>query len=54
MIPKEQEVVRIRLEEKFPNAFKIVKIFMHKIKRSYRETNIEDKISTLLSKFRHP
>jgi hypothetical protein len=30
---KEQEFERIRLEEKFPNAFKTVKIRMHKLKK---------------------
>jgi hypothetical protein len=34
---KEQEFVRIRLEEKFPNAFKIVKIRMHKLKKSSQD-----------------
>jgi hypothetical protein len=34
---KEQEFVRIRLEEKFPNAFKTVKIRMHKLKRSSQD-----------------
>jgi hypothetical protein len=29
----EQEFVRIRLEERFPNAFKTVKIRMHKLKK---------------------
>jgi hypothetical protein len=29
--------VRIRLEEKFPNAFKIVKIRMHKLKKSSQD-----------------
>jgi hypothetical protein len=30
---KEQEFVHIRLEERFPNAFKTVKIRMHKLKK---------------------
>jgi hypothetical protein len=30
---KEEEFVRIRLEEKFPNVFKIVKVRMDKIKK---------------------
>jgi hypothetical protein len=30
---KKQEFVRIRLEEKFPNTFEIVKIHMHKSKK---------------------
>jgi hypothetical protein len=30
---KKQEFVRIRLEEKFPNAFKTVKIRMHKSRK---------------------
>jgi hypothetical protein len=30
---KKQEFVCIRLEEKFPNAFKIVKIRMHRLKK---------------------
>jgi hypothetical protein len=30
---KGQEFVRIRLEEKFPNAFNTVKIRMHKLKK---------------------
>jgi hypothetical protein len=34
---KEQEFVRIRLEERFPNAFKIVKIRMHKLKKSSQD-----------------
>jgi hypothetical protein len=34
---KEQEFVRIRLEEKFSNAFKIVKIRMHKLKKSSQD-----------------
>jgi hypothetical protein len=33
---KGQEFVRIRLE-KFPNAFKIVKIHMHKLKKSSQD-----------------
>jgi hypothetical protein len=31
---KKQEFVRIRLEERFSNAFKTVKIRMHKLKKS--------------------
>jgi hypothetical protein len=34
---KEQEFVRIRLEERFPNAFKTVKIHMHKLKKSSQD-----------------
>jgi hypothetical protein len=34
---KEQEFVRIRLEERFPNAFKTVKIHMHKLKESSQD-----------------
>jgi hypothetical protein len=34
---KEQEFARIRLEERFPNAFKIVKICMHKLKKSSQD-----------------
>jgi hypothetical protein len=34
---KEQEFVRIRLEERFPNAFKTVKIRMHKLKKSSQD-----------------
>jgi hypothetical protein len=34
---KKQEFVRIRLEEKFPNAFKTVKIRMHKLKKSSQD-----------------
>jgi hypothetical protein len=34
---KEQEFVRIRLEEKFPNTFKTVKIRMHKSKKSSQD-----------------
>jgi hypothetical protein len=34
---KKQEFVRIRLEEKFLNAFKIVKIPMHKSKKSSQD-----------------
>jgi hypothetical protein len=41
--------VRIRLEEKFPNAFKTVKIRMHKLK-----TNTKHKISSLLPEFHNP
>jgi hypothetical protein len=34
---KRQEFVRIRLEEEFPNAFKTVKILMHKLKKSSQD-----------------
>jgi hypothetical protein len=34
---KEQEFVRIRLEEKLPNAFEAVKIRMHKLKKSSQD-----------------
>jgi hypothetical protein len=34
---KEQEFVPIRLKEKFPNAFKTVKIRMHKLKKSSQD-----------------
>jgi hypothetical protein len=34
---KKQESVRIRLEEKFPSAFKIVKIRMHRLKKSSQD-----------------
>jgi hypothetical protein len=34
---KEQEFVRIQLEERFPNAFKTVKICMHKLKKSSQD-----------------
>jgi hypothetical protein len=34
---KEQEFVRIRLEERFPNSFKTVKIRMHKLKKSSQD-----------------
>jgi hypothetical protein len=34
---KEQEFVHIQLEEKFPNAFKTVKIRMHKLKKSSQD-----------------
>jgi hypothetical protein len=34
---KEQEFVRIRLEEKFPNAFKTMEIRMHKLKKSSQD-----------------
>jgi hypothetical protein len=34
---KEQEFARIRLEERFPNAFKTVKIHMHKLKKSSQD-----------------
>jgi hypothetical protein len=34
---KEQEFVRIQLEDKFPNAFKTVKIHMHKLKKSSQD-----------------
>jgi hypothetical protein len=34
---KKQEFVRIRLEEKFPNAFKVVKIRVHKLKKSSQD-----------------
>jgi hypothetical protein len=34
---KEQEFVHIRLEERFPNAFKTVKIRMHKLKKSSQD-----------------
>jgi hypothetical protein len=34
---KEQEFVRIRLGERFPNAFKIVKIRMHKLNKSSQD-----------------
>jgi hypothetical protein len=34
---KEQEFVRIRLEERFPNAFEAVKIRMNKLKKSSQD-----------------
>jgi hypothetical protein len=34
---EEQEFARIQLEERFPNAFKIVKIRMHKLKKSSQD-----------------
>jgi hypothetical protein len=34
---KEKEFARIRLEERFPNVFKIVKIRMHKLKKSSQD-----------------
>jgi hypothetical protein len=34
---REQDFVRIRLEEKFPNEFKTVKIRMHKLKKSSQD-----------------
>jgi hypothetical protein len=34
---KEQEFVRIRLEERFPNAFKTVKIRIPKLKKSSQD-----------------
>jgi hypothetical protein len=34
---KEQEFVRIRLEERFPNASKAEKIRMHKLKKSSQD-----------------
>jgi hypothetical protein len=34
---KEQEFVRIRLEESFPNTFKTMKIRMHKLKKSSKD-----------------
>jgi hypothetical protein len=34
---EEQEFVCIRLEEKFPNALKTVKIRMHKLKKSSQD-----------------
>jgi hypothetical protein len=34
---KEQEFVRIRLEEKFANAFRTVKICMHKLEKSLQD-----------------
>jgi hypothetical protein len=34
---EELEFVHVRLEEKFPNAFKIVKIRMHKLKKSSQD-----------------
>jgi hypothetical protein len=34
---KEQEFVRIRLEERFPNEFEAVKIHMHKLKKSSQD-----------------
>jgi hypothetical protein len=34
IIRRAQEFVRIRLEERFPNAFKTMKIHMHKLRKS--------------------
>jgi hypothetical protein len=34
---KGQEFVRIRLEERFPNAFKTMKIRMHKLGKSSQD-----------------
>jgi hypothetical protein len=34
---KGQKFVRIRLEEKFPNAFKTMKIRMHKLEKSSQD-----------------
>jgi hypothetical protein len=36
---KDQEFVRIRLDERFPNAFETVKICMHKLKKSSQDEN---------------
>jgi hypothetical protein len=36
---KDQEFVRIRLEERFPNALETVKICMHKLKKSSQDEN---------------
>jgi hypothetical protein len=41
---KGQKFVRIRLEEKFPNAFETMKIRMHKLE-SYHKTIAKDKFS---------
>jgi hypothetical protein len=40
---KEQKFVRIRLVEKFPNAFKTMKIRMHKLEKLSRQ--LQDKFS---------
>jgi hypothetical protein len=45
--------VRIRIEEKFPNAFKTLKIRMHKLKKSSQD-EYKDKLSFLLPKFHNP
>jgi hypothetical protein len=34
---KEQEFVPIRLEERFPNAFEVVKIRMHELEKSSQD-----------------
>jgi hypothetical protein len=34
---KEHEFVHIRLEERFPNVFKTVKIRMHKLRKSSQD-----------------